>query len=72
MVKASIPPISQQIFPSACTANDKFVVPLSESNGTFDPESGPANVEEMARETNGTVGEDENVQFTIRRSGSYR
>lgn len=65
MGKALNPPISQHIFPSTCTIDDELVVVLFEGNVAFDPESRPSNVEEVACDTNGTFGKDQNEGFTV-------
>jgi hypothetical protein len=65
MIKTLIPPTTQHINPSTCTVNDEVVVVLFKGNGVFDPESSPGNVEQMACDTNGAGGKDENVDFTL-------
>jgi len=61
MTEALIPPASQNIFPSTCSVNDISVVPPSEGDGAFYPERHPANVKQVTCDTDGTVGEDENM-----------
>lgn len=68
MSKTLIPPISQHVFTSACNINDKLVVVLFERNGTFNPESRPAHVKQVACNTNGAAGngEDESSRLASR------
>ena len=61
MSKTFIPPISQHIIPFTCTVNDELVVVLFEGNGAFDPESGPAHIEQVACDANCTVRKDKDV-----------
>lgn len=72
MVKTSIPPVPQQIFPSACAVNDESVVVREEGECAFHPKSSPSNVEEVTCDTNNAVEKDERTKSIMCKSISYR